>query len=566
MKIKRFNRKIAPLALSVFALSSTLDLQAGGNSASDKTNGRTEKSVFSLSPVAPVVNWETYGSFQTNALPANQFTGVGEEGLIDYKYLLGLRVASLRVMQGDSGTAPTGESTLIDSLGIDTNNILTESLGILDTGVEAEASTYVPLSFEGGTLMVGVGQEAEPVVTQGNAIDLLDENFVFRSARNSGSKNSFLLEGRLEGPGMIPMEGDGVRLMWFPETASFRAGYGTSGWNENRVGLYSAAFGDSTEASGSYSFAAGDSNIAAGDGAVAFGLQNQADLYLSTVFGRYNLSGRSDWSAGSMSSWDAGDPLFELGIGTGAKDADRANALTVLKSGRIILGPHQGFPDSDETLQIKGPALLGNYSDMSAASPTPGAVRYDAVNDVFEGYLADADGAGNPGWALLSIIRNEIKNWDEAYRWGDHSSAGYLRVESDPDFESSPAADITQSEIENWNAGAYTNQWLTGASAPASEGDNDDLFLNVTTGDYFQKVEGDWVALGNLTGPPGPAGRDGVDGDSFFTLTGSGVTYNGGGVGIGTEPTEALEVDGNIKTSGAVILSSHAGDIPGITY
>lgn len=75
--------------------------------------------------------------------------------------------------------------------------------------------------------------------------------------------------------------------------------------------------------------------------------------------------------------------------------------------------------------------------------------------------------------------------------------------------------------------------WLTGASDPTTEGVDDDLYLNISTGDYFTKQLGTWTLTGNLSGPEGPAGVDGTNGvngvdgvdgvDGATWLTGSGV-------------------------------------------
>lgn len=52
------------------------------------------------------------------------------------------------------------------------------------------------------------------------------------------------------------------------------------------------------------------------------------------------------------------------------------------------------------------------------------------------------------------ISNDQITNWDEAYSWGDHALAGYLTQELDPIFTSSPAATITVSDIAKWNEAA----------------------------------------------------------------------------------------------------------------
>ena len=52
----------------------------------------------------------------------------------------------------------------------------------------------------------------------------------------------------------------------------------------------------------------------------------------------------------------------------------------------------------------------------------------------------------------FSITTSDITNWNTAYGWGDHASAGYLTTETDPVFSASDAASITATDISNWNA------------------------------------------------------------------------------------------------------------------
>jgi hypothetical protein len=88
----------------------------------------------------------------------------------------------------------------------------------------------------------------------------------------------------------------------------------------------------------------------------------------------------------------------------------------------------------------------------------------------------------------------------------------------------------------------------------------------------FQNPDGTWGSFVDLkgakgdkgdigeTGPQGPEGEQGPQGEqglqgppgvSFWNLNGNNVYYNDGNVGIGTSsPSDALEVVGNVKTSG----------------
>ena len=117
--------------------------------------------------------------------------------------------------------------------------------------------------------------------------------------------------------------------------------------------------------------------------------------------------------------------------------------------------------------------------------------------------------------------------------------------------------------------------WLTGAGVPDdANGANGDLYLDTSDGNYYVKTTGTWgSAVGNLNGPQGETGNDGAIGPqgpagaSPFVLNGSDVHYMDGNIGIGVNaPGEALDVSGNVRVDGAIVLVSHSGDIPSITY
>lgn len=222
--------------------------------------------------------------------------------------------------------------------------------------------------------------------------------------------------------------GTGVRMIWYPKKAAFRAGNATSTqWDDANIGNYSAAFGTGSRASGESSFAAGTStasgtrawamgatctasgqnSFAAGSGtqatnssalawgdfttasglvSVALGNQTTASggssfavgstttasgsngtamgdnttasgvvstamggnttatgIY-TTATGNYTTAqarnsfviGRYNEISGTLNSWVATDPLFVVGIGSGA--GSPANALTLLKNGKLGIG------------------------------------------------------------------------------------------------------------------------------------------------------------------------------------------------------------------------------------
>ena len=80
---------------------------------------------------------------------------------------------------------------------------------------------------------------------------------------------------------VIPAAGAGVRMMWYPCKAAFRAGELTPAstlfWNDNNIGSWSWAGGQSTMASGLGSLAFGYASVASGDYSVALGTKAIAE-------------------------------------------------------------------------------------------------------------------------------------------------------------------------------------------------------------------------------------------------------------------------------------------------
>ncbi len=200
--------------------------------------------------------------------------------------------------------------------------------------------------------------------------------------------------------GAVPATGSGRRLLWFPGYAAFRAGtafsnewdaayigyYSTAlgggatadgyastafGWYPRAEADYSTAMGHSTTASGSSSTAMGYGTTASGDQSTSMGYHSAAGGFSSTAMGHLTAAsggastamgirataaghfstamgeettaqayaslslGRYNAVAGSQESWIGTDPV--LVVGNGTSDANRSNALTLLKNGDLTI-------------------------------------------------------------------------------------------------------------------------------------------------------------------------------------------------------------------------------------
>ncbi|MES2774929.1 MAG: tail fiber domain-containing protein [Bacteroidota bacterium] len=138
-------------------------------------------------------------------------------------------------------------------------------------------------------------------------------------------------------PGDPPESGTGIRMMWYPDKAAFRAGRAAgTNWDKASVGTYSFAAGNETTASGTRSSAFGDGTVASGSGSftsgyktraigtatVAMGDDNTASGYASAAMGASTIAtGYISASFGEFSV--ASGPLtFATGSNTSANGAN----------------------------------------------------------------------------------------------------------------------------------------------------------------------------------------------------------------------------------------------------
>jgi len=103
--------------------------------------------------------------------------------------------------------------------------------------------------------------------------------------------------------------------------------------------------------------------------------------------------------------------------------------------------------DTDEWL-LTVPDSAGGVGNVISVNGQTGVV---VLNSASVGALD----ASHPA---SGVTTQKISNWDTAFSWGNHASAGYLTsfTELDPVFSASEAASITSTDKSNWNA-AYSH-------------------------------------------------------------------------------------------------------------
>lgn len=135
-------------------------------------------------------------------------------------------------------------------------------------------------------------------------------------------------------PGIAPpVEGPGIRMLWYPQKAAFRAGFaGFNTWDRDNIGTHSFAGGQATLAKGRSSAAFGLSTEAIGDFSTATGIFTRSRAFGSIAVGAYNNAVDNPNPVTAAPD----DRIFQIGNGTA--DNARSNAITVLRSGHLGIG------------------------------------------------------------------------------------------------------------------------------------------------------------------------------------------------------------------------------------
>ena len=237
--------------------------------------------------------------------------------------------------------------------------------------------------------------------------------------------NGDLIVGSSQLDDDITTADDNARVFFNKAKGAFRAGLvDDTYWDDSEVGSYSVSMGLNTKAKGQNSFAMGGNSTATGKDAVAMGglaiasglnaislgnqtnasnvssvalgagtsatgvystamnLSTNANAMASTSIGRHNIG------TGNTNSWVETDPLFEIGKGT--DDANRSNALTVLKNGTITA-------PSFDLAQITDPKALVTKEYVDTNTLATGLEQITEETSLGSGVF-------NSGWRLKGAI------------------------------------------------------------------------------------------------------------------------------------------------------------------
>ena len=173
--------------------------------------------------------------------------------------------------------------------------------------------------------------------------------------------------------GAIPASGAGVRLMWYPRKAAFRAGrIQASQWDDASVGQWSVAFGQNTTASGTHSAAFNGGTTASGDRSVAMGGGTLASGQFAVATGQSTVaSGTGAFVTGTGSTASgvyaiaSGQNSVAAGgnsVALGFQVQANGNASTATGTGTVAAGAASVALGTGVTAQGDGSFVFGDRS------------------------------------------------------------------------------------------------------------------------------------------------------------------------------------------------------------
>lgn len=227
-----------------------------------------------------------------------------------------------------------------------------------------------------------------------------------RSAMTSDNwiNNTPIIQSGSLGSGQtLSQVGNGVRLLWYPRNAAFRAGSHAGQWESNNLGNYSfatgqntlglgthsAAFGNSSKAQGTASsafgyfanafgvssFAAGSSTEAGGDVSISLGEGTVTKSFASVTLGSYN-NVQDNPDGGTKANAKSTDRIFQ--IGNGLSSQSLSNAMTILRNGNVGIGNNVLVPT--HRLDVGARARM-RHSSQSAG------IYFDNSQNVQDGFV-----------------------------------------------------------------------------------------------------------------------------------------------------------------------------------
>ncbi|MGA2507391.1 MAG: tail fiber domain-containing protein [Chitinispirillaceae bacterium] len=212
--------------------------------------------------------------------------------------------------------------------------------------------------------------------------------------------------GETGSKGVIPINGAGRRLMWYPAKAAFRAGYvdGTQ-WDSASIGTYSTAMGYGTVASNDVSKAMGFCDTASGLFSTAMGDLTSASGLSSTAMGTFTTASGDYSTAMGYNTKATGNYSTAMG------NHVSTNGMT----GSFIIGDLSPY-NTNSTLSYQmtmrfagGYWLYTDALSINGVSLTGGGASWSSISDsTKKTNFQKADG----NYFLKSLAQLKLGSWN----------------------------------------------------------------------------------------------------------------------------------------------------------
>lgn len=366
--------------------------------------------------------------------------------------------------------------------------------------------------------------------------------------------------------GVTPTSGAGARMMWIPEKRAFRAGQvsGTQ-WDAANIGQYSFAVGFECLASAQFSFASGQSEASA---LYATAMCNStADGQLSFATNGASASGVKSFAANnSFAENETASSFGEQTVASGM--ASMSMGTNSLANGsNSFAGGNGGQAQADESFAFGNGAQAGGFQSIAFGTNTnaSGAQAISLGNaTVSSGISSTSNGAqttASGDYSLASGYQSgAIGNYSIAL--GNQDSAkgnisvalGNANLASGSTSTAMGLLNIASGDVSiamgTDNIGSGANSFVAGAENKSK------AYNSFVIGLYADTTTPASSTSRNAANPAFVIG----DGTANNARSNAVTVLQGGGVGINkVTPTEALDVLGNVRFSGALMPNNLAG-------
>jgi len=425
------------------------------------------KSPSLLAPTDEVGSIRFWG--YSNAAMGSGFSGYGNAGRL------------ISVVENTSGTTLNAGLRLYGSSML--NGLYVSSLGNIGIGTTTPTASFQvmgSLKFSGnGT--AGAGKVMTSFDAAGNAewrspgqiaSGTLDEAYNFGGAgvgktitADSGAvtidgTDGLVSTGTINVGATMP-SGNGVRMIWNPRKAAFRAGSpGGTSWDDANTGSYSVAFGYLSIASGTYSAAFGGGAKATAHAAVAFGQACESSGVAAASFNSHNIASGSHSAAFNIDTNASGYGSVSFGNSTeangshsfvsGSRNTAASFAETVIGAGAttyaITTNGATQFRSANLTDRL---FVIGNGYDANNNNVMDDAERSDAMVVLKNGNIGI--GSSTPQEKLHIVGKVRIADGSQA--------AGRILVSD-------------ANGTGTWQTNSATNAWGLGGNASTAPATN----------------------------------------------------------------------------------------------